>query len=648
LRKTLIEEERHELRLDEFKPRVLSSFVRNKLINDVYLPMIGDNLAKQMGAAGAAKRTDLMGMLLLISPPGYGKTTLMEYVANRLGLVFMKVNGPSLGHGVVSLDPAEATNATARQEVEKINLAFEMGNNVMLYLDDIQHTHPELLQKFISLCDGQRRVEGVWKGKTQTYDLRGKRFCVCMAGNPYTESGETFQIPDMLANRADIYNLGDVLSGKEETFGLSYLENSLTSNPVLAPLAGRDLKDVHLLIRMAQGEEIPATDLSHPYGGAEMDEILSVLKKMLAVRDVLFKVNAQYIASAATDDRYREEPPFRLQGSYRNMNKVAEKVVAVMDDEALQALIDDHYRGEAQTLTTDAEQNLLKLNALRGRLTDDERVRWQEITHEFVRLRKMGGADDDPQVRALGQLASLSENLEGLRTDITQAVSQDGKRQDGQADKVTQGLADVHAVLTQVGGIIQAGNRGAATRPDAGLVADALRELQNSVVEATAAFSQKKPPTITVKAPAVTVQTPDVLPDLGPLLEKLAARPMAQAPGGAASASGEADPELKASLNRLEHALRDANLQVQVVNQPPAGVQELMDRQLALIEKILVPLVKSARKNMQLTKGTWEQLETAMDLLRKIDRKALVAPTGTKKASKPFKGVPQGTRATDE
>ncbi|MGC4094122.1 MAG: hypothetical protein QM756_40670 [Polyangiaceae bacterium] len=74
------------------------------------------------------------------------------------------------------MDPSEAPNATARQEVDKINLALEMGNNVMLYLDDIQHTSPELLQKFISLCDAQRRIEGVWHGKTRTYDLRGKKF----------------------------------------------------------------------------------------------------------------------------------------------------------------------------------------------------------------------------------------------------------------------------------------------------------------------------------------------------------------------------------------------------------------------------------------------------------------------------------------
>ena len=143
----------------------MASFVRNRLVDEVYLPLIGDNLAKQLGTTGEGKRTDQMGMLLLISPPGYGKTTLMEYVADRLGLVLVKVNGPALGHAVTSLDPAEAPNATARQEVEKINFALEMGNNVLLYLDDIQHTSPELLQKFIPLCDAQRRIEGVWDGR---------------------------------------------------------------------------------------------------------------------------------------------------------------------------------------------------------------------------------------------------------------------------------------------------------------------------------------------------------------------------------------------------------------------------------------------------------------------------------------------------
>ena len=68
------------------------------------------------------------GMLLLISPPGYGKTTLMEYVADRLGLIFVRINCPALGHSMTSLDPSTAPNSAARQELEKLNL----GNNAEL------------------------------------------------------------------------------------------------------------------------------------------------------------------------------------------------------------------------------------------------------------------------------------------------------------------------------------------------------------------------------------------------------------------------------------------------------------------------------------------------------------------------------------
>jgi hypothetical protein len=118
LKNEFIDAAREEIKLAEFQPRVLTSFVRNKLLDTVYLPLIGDNLAKQMGEAGEQKRTDRMGLLLLISPPGYGKTTLMEYIANRLGIIFMKVNGPAIGHRVTSLDPAEAPNAAARQYLE--------------------------------------------------------------------------------------------------------------------------------------------------------------------------------------------------------------------------------------------------------------------------------------------------------------------------------------------------------------------------------------------------------------------------------------------------------------------------------------------------------------------------------------------------
>jgi len=411
LRAQIVERERKRLRIDELRPRVMSSFVRNRLIDQVYLPLVGANLAKQLGAAGAAKRTDQMGMLLLISPPGYGKTTLMEYVAARLGLAFVKVNGPALGHEVTSLDPADAPNATARQEIEKVSLGLEMGTNVMLYLDDIQHTSPELLQKFISLCDAQRKIEGVWRGRTRTYDLRGKKFCVVMAGNPYTESGEQFRIPDMLANRADVYNLGDILGGKADAFALSFLENALTSNPTLAPLAGRDLNDVYKLIRMAKGEPVPTTELSHGYSGVELEEILAVIRHLFVAQETLLAVNAQYIQSAAQADAFRTEPPFKLQGSYRNMNKIAEKVVSAMTAAELDRLLDDHYQGESQTLTTAAEQNLLKLGELRKKLTPAQEKRWADIKTEFIRQRRMGGGDADPVTRLVGTLSGLATDL---------------------------------------------------------------------------------------------------------------------------------------------------------------------------------------------------------------------------------------------
>ncbi|MEU4540359.1 DNA repair ATPase [Streptosporangium sp. NPDC023825] len=411
-RNELVAAERERLRLEEFRPKVMTAFVRNQLLDEVYLPLIGDNLAKQLGAAGDAKRTDQMGMLLLISPPGYGKTTLMEYVANRLGLIFVKVNGPALGHLVTSVDPAQAPDATARQEIEKISFALEMGNNVLLYLDDIQHTSPELLQKFISLCDGQRRMEGVWEGRTRTYDLRGKRFAVCMAGNPYTEAGRRFRIPDMLANRADVWNLGDVLSGRDELFALSYIDNALTSNPVLSPLSTRDRGDIRILVRLARGDSgVRADQLSHPYSSVELEQVLAVLRKLLRIQRVVLANNQAYIASAAQADASRTEPPFQLQGSYRNMNKLAARVVPVMNDAELEAVIDDHYLGEAQTLTSGAEANLLKLAELRGTMTPGQAERWAEVKAAYLRSQALGGAEDDPMTRAVGAVGLLADRV---------------------------------------------------------------------------------------------------------------------------------------------------------------------------------------------------------------------------------------------
>lgn len=449
----LLVEAEKELGIADFKPRVLTSFVRNKLIDEVYLPLVGDNLAKQMGASGDSKRTDRMGLLLLVSPPGYGKTTLMEYVANRLGLVFVKVNGPALGHNVTSLDPAEATNASAREEVERINLALEMGDNVMLYLDDIQHCNPELLQKFIPLCDATRRIEGVWQGEAKTYDLRGRKVVVVMAGNPYTESGDRFQIPDMLSNRADVYNLGEIIGDSRSAFELSYIENCLTSNAVLQPLARASSDDQRAVVLAAERGTIEGLELETNIAPDQLADTIAVLTKLLRVRDIILRVNRTYIRSAAQVDAYRTEPPFKLQGSYRNMNRIAERVVPVMNEEELETLVMANYEQDAQTLTRDGESNLLKFKELLGTLTSEESERWDNIKYAFVESVRMQGIEgDDSTAQVLRTLASLKDGLESIRRTIAQAVASAGDQQRHEA--MLDGLSELSGRLNALGGAV--------------------------------------------------------------------------------------------------------------------------------------------------------------------------------------------------
>lgn len=423
LKRKLTDQYRQDIRLETFKPKVLSSFVRNRLIDQVYLPLLGDNLAKQIGIAGEQTRTDRMGLLLLISPPGYGKTTLMEYVANRLGLIFMKINGPVIGHQVTSLAPEDATNRAARKELKKLNLAFEMGDNIMIYLDDIQHCHPEFLQKFISLCDAQRKIEGVWNGEGKTYNFQGKRVAVIMAGNPYTESGAQFQIPDMLANRADIYNLGDIIGDSDLAFKLSYIENALTSNPILARLASKSMKDVYTLINQLENKDDQPVQFEGNHSPEELNEYNAILQKLIRVREVILKVNQEYITSASIAEDYRTEPAFKLQGSYRNMNKLAEKVIPVMNEKELETLLLSHYEGEVQTLAGNAEANLLKLKEIMDILSEKEKNRWALIKQTYNKNKIFQNIDQsNPVGQVVAQLHQFNEGLDNIKTTLEKGI----------------------------------------------------------------------------------------------------------------------------------------------------------------------------------------------------------------------------------
>ena len=93
------------------------------------------------------------------------------------------------------------------------------------------------------------------------------------------------------------------------------------------------------------------------------------------------------------------------------MNKLAERVVSVMNEAELQTLIRAHYENEAQTLTTGAEANLLKLREMRGLLTDTERQRWEDIKAIFVKQQRTKGFNGLAQ--ALEMMEDISGSLKG-------------------------------------------------------------------------------------------------------------------------------------------------------------------------------------------------------------------------------------------
>jgi hypothetical protein len=174
---------------------------------------------------------------------------------------------------------------------------------------------------------------------------------------------------------------------------------------------------------MARGESIQSDQLSHPYSAVELQEILAVMKRLVKIQQLLSRVNRQYVLSAAQQHAYRTEPPFKLQGSYRNMAKLAEKVLPAMNDDEIERLIDDHYAGESQTLTTGAEENLLKLAEIRGRMTEAQTSRWEEIKSEFRRQLRVGGSETDPATRVMAELSVVSDRVGDVSRAILDAAS---------------------------------------------------------------------------------------------------------------------------------------------------------------------------------------------------------------------------------
>ena len=127
------------------------------------------------------------------------------------------------------------------------------------------------------------------------------------------------------------------------------------------------------------------------------------------------------------------------------MNRIAERVASVMNDQELQTLIVSSYEQDAQTLTTDNEANVLKFKEIMGILTPEEKERWDAIKYAFVESVRMSGLDSEDQAgQLMRQLASMRDGLESIRQVMSKAIAvqNDGaeERMDARMDALRHSL----------------------------------------------------------------------------------------------------------------------------------------------------------------------------------------------------------------
>ena len=101
------------------------------------------------------------------------------------------------------------------------------------------------------------------------------------------------------------------------------------------------------------------------------------------------------------------------------MNKLTGKVVPLMNPGEVNTMILSHYEGESQTLTSDAEANLLRLKEIAGFIHGEEKQRWEKIKEIFVKKNKFGMLNEsDTSGQMLIQLSSFNDHLEAIAKAI--------------------------------------------------------------------------------------------------------------------------------------------------------------------------------------------------------------------------------------
>jgi hypothetical protein len=95
-----------------------------------------------------------------------------------------------------------------------------------------------------------------------------------------------------------------------------------------------------------------------------------------------------------------------------------------MNAAELELLVHSHYENQAQTLTTGAEANLLKLKELLGKLSETERERWENIKKTFARNLLLGGDGNDKLSQVIAQMTQFTEGLGDIKDVLSTGMMQ--------------------------------------------------------------------------------------------------------------------------------------------------------------------------------------------------------------------------------
>ena len=137
--------------------------------------------------------------LMIKGPSGFGKTTLMQALAKRLGYRYVRINCPLMLETTDWFAKQGAKDGTTYFEWQEFAKAIQ-DNNVVLVLDEVNRVPPHISNALFPLLDDSRATE--YAGHTIK---RGQNVVVAMTINEGWQYAGTYSSDEAFTNRVDIF-----------------------------------------------------------------------------------------------------------------------------------------------------------------------------------------------------------------------------------------------------------------------------------------------------------------------------------------------------------------------------------------------------------------------------------------------------------